>query len=100
MTKYLSTSSTPSSSRPALLLSLRLLNLPIPLIPPLYRLLMSELDPERPGKSHAPSFTHYILWGRGYSLEAGEEEKGLPFEEPQRKKWVYLIHPFTIPVQI
>ncbi|CAK9784031.1 hypothetical protein CC85DRAFT_281945 [Cutaneotrichosporon oleaginosum] len=55
----------------AFLFSLRLLNLPLPLIPPLYKMLGSEL-----GESGA-TFEQFILWGRGYKLEGKEEAMGL-----------------------
>lgn len=55
----------------ALLFSLRLLNLPVPLIPPLYKMLGSELA------ESGASFSQYILWGRGYKLDGKEEAMGL-----------------------
>jgi protein BCP1 len=48
-----------------------MLNLPVPLIPPLYKMLGTEL-----GESGA-SFDQFILWGRGYKLEGNEETMGL-----------------------
>ncbi|GMK54982.1 hypothetical protein CspeluHIS016_0200380 [Cutaneotrichosporon spelunceum] len=57
--------------RTALLFSLRLLNLPVPLIPPLYKMLGSELA------ESGTNFEQYILWGRGYKLEGKEEAMGL-----------------------
>lgn len=61
-----------NTSRPALLFSLRMLNLPIPLVPPLYKMLGSELS--------GADFTHYILWGRGYKLEGSEGLTGLEMD--------------------
>jgi protein BCP1 len=61
-----------NSTRPALLFSLRMLNLPLPLIPPLYKMLGSELA--------TADFSHYILWGRGYKLEGSEGLTGLEME--------------------
>lgn len=67
------------ASRPALVFSLRLLNLPLPLIPPLYKMLLSELaegEEEKQGRG----FTHWLLWGRGYRLEGTEEGMGLDMQ--------------------
>lgn len=64
---------TDGSSKPALLFSMRMLNLPLPLIPPLYKMLGEELS--------SAGFTHYILWGRGYKLEGAEEATGLEFDQ-------------------
>ena len=64
------------ASRPALVFSLRLLNLPLPLIPPLYKMLLDELK----AKGGEGDFTHWILWGRGYRLEGGEEGMGLDMQ--------------------
>jgi len=61
-----------NSAKPALLFSLRMLNLPIPLIPPLYKMLGSELA--------SADFTHYVLWGRGYRLEGSEGLTGLEMD--------------------
>ena len=63
------------ASQPALIFSLRLLNLPLPLIPPLYKMLLSEL-----GQGEGKGFTHWILWGRGYRLDGGEEGMGLDMQ--------------------
>lgn len=52
---------------------MRMLNLPLPLIPPLYKMLGEELS--------SAGFTHYILWGRGYKLEGAEEATGLEFDQ-------------------
>ncbi len=61
-----------SSNLPAIIFSLRLLNLPLLLIPPLYKMLMTELDREE-----VPKFTHWLIWGRGYRLEGAEDGMGL-----------------------
>ncbi|WVF72221.1 hypothetical protein IAT40_007033 [Kwoniella sp. CBS 6097] len=79
-------SSSPAhASRPALVFSLRMLNLPLPLVPHLYRILLSELDPNTPTESGArrnvPDFTDWIIWGRGYRLEGTEEGMGLDMHE-------------------
>ncbi|KAK1924897.1 p21-C-terminal region-binding protein-domain-containing protein [Papiliotrema laurentii] len=66
-------STTTQTIRPALVFSLRMLNLPLPLIPPLYKMLMSELK----DSVEAPNFTHWLIWGRGYKLEGSEEGMGL-----------------------
>jgi protein BCP1 len=66
------------ASRPALIFSLRLLNLPLPLIPPLYKMLLDELKTGQ-GQEQG-EFTHWILWGRGYRLEGGEEGMGLDMQ--------------------
>ena len=50
-----------------------MLNLPLPLIPPLYKMLLQELD----ASPEAPKFTHWLIWGRGYRLEGSEESMGL-----------------------
>ena len=50
-----------------------MLNLPLPLIPPLYKMLMSELKESEV----APEFTHYLIWGRGYRLQGDEQGMGL-----------------------
>jgi len=63
------------ASRPALVFSLRLLNLPLPLIPPLYKMLLDELN-----NGEGKEITHWILWGRGYRLEGGEEGMGLDMQ--------------------
>jgi protein BCP1 len=63
------------ASRPALVFSLRLLNLPLPLIPPLYKMLLDELK-----AGEGKEITHWILWGRGYRLEGGEEGMGLDMQ--------------------
>ncbi|ORY24980.1 p21-C-terminal region-binding protein-domain-containing protein [Naematelia encephala] len=63
------------SNSPALVFSLRVLNLPVPLIPPLYKMLLSEL--ESADNKEVPKFTHWILWGRGYRLEGTEQGMGL-----------------------
>ena len=63
------------ASRPALVFSLRLLNLPLPLIPPLYKMLLDELK-----GGEGKEITHWILWGRGYRLEGGEEGMGLDMQ--------------------
>lgn len=54
-----------------LLFSMRMLNMPVPLIPPLYKMLGSELA------ESGASFEQYLLWGRGYKLEGAEEAMGL-----------------------
>lgn len=61
-----------NTSRPAFLFSLRMLNLPLPLVPPLYKMLGSELS--------EANFTHYMIWGRGYKLEGTEEATGLEMD--------------------
>lgn len=66
------------NSHPALVFSLRMLNLPLPLIPPLYKMLLSELK-ESPS---APKFTHWLVWGRGYRLEGSEQGMGLDLNQP------------------
>jgi protein BCP1 len=75
------------ASRPALLFSLRLLNLPLPLLPPLYKMLLSELS-EGQEESQGRGFTHWVLWGRGYRLEGSEEGMGL---DMQVDGWVRVI---------
>ncbi|KAL0254066.1 hypothetical protein I308_101445 [Cryptococcus tetragattii IND107] len=70
--------------RPALVFSLRMLNLPLPLIPHLYRMLLEELEVKEEGR-----FTHFIVWGRGYKLEGSEEGMGLDMnivEKSSKKK--------------
>ncbi|OCF71784.1 protein BCP1 [Kwoniella mangroviensis CBS 8886] len=67
-----------AASKPALIFSLRMLNLPLPLIPHLYRMLLSELQDQ--------GFTDYLLWGRGYRLEGGEENLGLDMNDSSSKK--------------
>ena len=52
------------ASRPALVFSLRLLNLPLPLIPPLYKMLLDELK-----AGEGKEITHWILWGRGLDMQ-------------------------------
>ncbi|OCF44168.1 protein BCP1 [Kwoniella heveanensis CBS 569] len=78
-------SSSPAhASRPALIFSLRMLNLPLPLVPHLYRILLSELDTTVDAggaKRDVPSFTDWIIWGRGYRLEGNEEGMGLDLHE-------------------
>ncbi|KAK8869694.1 hypothetical protein IAR55_000262 [Kwoniella newhampshirensis] len=76
------------ASHPALIFSLRMLNLPLPLMPHLYRMLLAELDPSAEGKSKVPRFTHWLVWGRGYRLEGEEEGMGLDMHEvsQQNKK--------------
>ena len=69
-----SSSSTPAP-HPAIIFSLRLLNLPLPLLPPLYKMLLSELEAEG-----IPRFTHFLLWGRGYRLEGTEPNMGLEMD--------------------
>ena len=71
--------SPPASSTPALLFSLRLLNLPLPLIPPLYKMLLSELAAAENAKL-SPEITHFLLWGRGYRLEGAEQATGLEMD--------------------
>lgn len=76
----------PSSpnTRPALVFSLRMLNLPLPLIPHLYRMLLEELETKEEGR-----FTHFLVWGRGYRLEGTEEGMGLDMnvvEKSSKKK--------------
>ncbi|WWC61046.1 uncharacterized protein I303_103624 [Kwoniella dejecticola CBS 10117] len=71
------TTSPAHASKPALVFSLRMLNLPLPLIPHLYRILLSELR-ENPKDGQ---FTDYVIWGRGYRLEGGEEGMGLDMTE-------------------
>ncbi|KAL7424155.1 Mss4p nuclear export [Cryptotrichosporon argae] len=56
----------------ALVFSLRMLNLPLPLIPPLYRMLLDE--------TKARGFEQYVLWGRGYKLQGDEEGMGLEMD--------------------
>ncbi|WRT67201.1 uncharacterized protein IL334_004167 [Kwoniella shivajii] len=74
-------SSSPAhASKPALIFSLRMLNLPLPLIPHLYRMLLSEL------KDGGADFTDYIIWGRGYRLEGEEESMGLDIIDTNSKK--------------
>ncbi|WWC89974.1 uncharacterized protein L201_004903 [Kwoniella dendrophila CBS 6074] len=71
--------STPAhASKTGLIFSLRMLNLPLPLIPHLYRMLLSELQPQ--------GFTDFILWGRGYRLEGDEEGMGLDLNDQNSKK--------------
>jgi protein BCP1 len=78
----LAPSSSPAiSNRPALVFSLRTLNLPLPLIPPLYKMLLSELAENRKSAPEAvPEFTHWLVWGRGYRLEGTEEDMGLQMD--------------------
>jgi protein BCP1 len=64
-------------NRPALIFSLRTLNLPLPLIPPLYKMTLEELDVD---------FTHWLLWGRGYRLEGTEEDMGLQMDSQKSNK--------------
>ena len=66
-----------SPSDTALIFSLRMLNLPLPLIPPMYKMLLTEL------KESKHEFERFILWGRGYRLEGSEEGMGLDLE-PKR----------------
>jgi protein BCP1 len=68
------------SNLPALVFSLRLLNLPLPLIPPLYKMLLGELDTSQPAREAVPEFTHWIVWGRGYRLEGAEQAMGLEMD--------------------
>ncbi|WVQ98797.1 hypothetical protein IAU59_005928 [Kwoniella sp. CBS 9459] len=81
-------SSSPAhASRPALIFSLRMLNLPLPLVPHLYRILLSELDPNANANAggavtrDVTNFTDWIIWGRGYRLEGNEEGMGLDMHE-------------------
>ncbi|WVQ78423.1 hypothetical protein IAT38_000509 [Cryptococcus sp. DSM 104549] len=70
------------AAQTALIFSLRMLNLPLPLIPHLYRMLLSELDPAAAGTGQgSKGFTHYVLWGRGYRLDGAEEGMGLDMNE-------------------
>ncbi|EIW69358.1 hypothetical protein TREMEDRAFT_73826 [Tremella mesenterica DSM 1558] len=74
---FFDVSSSPAiSNSPFLLFSLRMLNLPLPLIPPLYTMLLSELT-EAEESGRIPKITHFLLWGRGYRLEGNEESNGL-----------------------
>jgi len=50
-----------------------MLNLPLPLIPPLYRMMLGELKES----SEVENFTNWLVWGRGYKLAGGEEGMGL-----------------------
>ncbi|ODN83262.1 hypothetical protein L202_01435 [Cryptococcus amylolentus CBS 6039] len=78
------TPSAGSSIRPALVFSLRMLNLPLPLIPHLYRMLLEELEVKEEGR-----FTHFVIWSRGYRLEGNEEGMGLDYnvvEKSSKKK--------------
>jgi protein BCP1 len=54
-----------------------MLNLPLPLIPPLYRMMLNEAKAAQASSDEVPEFTHYLVWGRGYRLEGGEEGMGL-----------------------
>lgn len=54
-----------------LLFSMRMLNMPVPLIPPLYKMMGDELA------QSGTKFEQYLLWGRGYKLEGSEEAMGL-----------------------
>lgn len=54
-----------------LLFSMRMLNMPVPLIPPLYKMMGDELA------ETGTKFDQYLLWGRGYKLEGSEEAMGL-----------------------
>jgi len=63
-----------------LIFSLRMLNLPLPLIPPLYRMMLNEVK-ELKGQGEVSDFTHWLIWGRGYRLEGGEEGMGLDVVE-------------------
>ncbi|WVN86711.1 uncharacterized protein L203_101883 [Cryptococcus depauperatus CBS 7841] len=65
--------------RPALVFCLRMLNLPLPLVPHLYRMLLAELDTKEEG-----CFTHFLVWGRGYRLEGSEEGMGLDMDVSQK----------------
>ncbi|ORX33440.1 p21-C-terminal region-binding protein-domain-containing protein [Kockovaella imperatae] len=67
-------------SKTALIFSLRMLNLPLPLIPPMYKMLLSELT------DNGAEFDHFILWGRGYRLEGSEEGMGLDLHDQSRGK--------------
>lgn len=61
-----------------------MLNLPLPLIPHLYRMLLEELETKEEGR-----FTHFLVWGRGYRLEGTEEGMGLDMnvmEKSSKKK--------------
>lgn len=73
------------NSAPALIFSLRMLNLPLPLIPPLYKMMLDEMDAAEgrkdTGEASVPRFTHFLLWGRGYRLEGEEEGMGLDMHE-------------------
>ena len=64
-----------SSSRTALIFSLRMLNLPLPLIPPMYKMLLSELA------AAGAEYDHFVIWGRGYRLEGSEESMGLNLDQ-------------------
>lgn len=78
------------SSVPALIFSMRMLNLPLPLIPPLYKMMLDELEAAerriekgkgKEGEAVLPRFTHFLLWGRGYRLEGSEEGMGLDMHD-------------------
>ena len=64
-------------NRPALVFSLRTLNLPLPLIPPLYKMTLEELTVH---------FSHWLIWGRGYRLEGTEEDMGLQMDKHENNK--------------
>lgn len=59
-----------------------MLNLPLPLILPLYRMLLEELTAlEARGESER--IEEFLIWGRGYRLDVGSEENGTGLEMDQ-----------------
>ncbi|CAD6590525.1 MAG: Mss4p nuclear export [Tremellales sp. Tagirdzhanova-0007] len=78
---YLEVSPSNAIHTPAVIFSLRLLNLPLPLIPPMYKMLLTELK-----QDESPKFSHWLLWGRGYRLEGSEKGMGLQLDTAVQSK--------------
>lgn len=63
-----------------LIISERLINLPLQLVPPMYKMLLDELKTGRVERGESvPLFEQYLIWGRGYKLTGagGETMKEL-----------------------
>jgi len=85
----LSTAAAPSSStsvgaksaRVGLVISERLVNLPVQLIPPMYDMLAAELDAAVKEGNDKLDFTHFLLLSRVYKMQGSDDDVNVGFGE-------------------
>ena len=68
-----STSSPQSKNRIALVVSERLVNLPVQIMPPLWKMTIDEVEKARKEGTPGMDFTHYLLISRVYKMDVGDE---------------------------
>ncbi|KAJ9112741.1 hypothetical protein QFC20_002066 [Naganishia adeliensis] len=69
-----SVSSPTSTNRIALVISERLINLPVQLMPPMWKFLQEELENAKKEGNKEMSFTHYLLISRVYKFDGADDD--------------------------